>query len=341
MSEQTFADILKKIGAEPELKTGYLYALSRMNEETLKVFQEMWPSIAVQRRRDIMQELVEIGEVNFEVYFDPVFLLGLTDPDAEVRTRSIQGLWENETVNLIEPFIHLLKTDEAILVRAAAATALGKYIYLKEIEELPPDYGNLILTTLKSVIHLPEEDVEVRRRAIEAISFATDEEVDAIIENAYYDEDEKMQISAIFAMGRSANAIWIERVLTELDNPKTEIRFEAARACGELEAKDAVPRLLPMLEEDNDMQVMEVILWSLGRIGGREARDTLELYVDSEVEALSEAAEAALEELDLFSGALDMFSFAEDELGVDDLDDLLDEFDEWNTQSNGGSVYLH
>ena len=114
MSE-SFTDILTKIGTDSTLHTGFLYALSKMNTENLQVFQEIWPSFPVQRRRDVMQELVEIGEINFEVFFDPVFLLGLTDPDAEVRAKAIQGLWENETINLIEPFIHLLKTDEYLL----------------------------------------------------------------------------------------------------------------------------------------------------------------------------------------------------------------------------------
>jgi HEAT repeat protein len=334
MSE-TFSAILNKIGTDPTLHTGNLYALSKMNQESLQLFQKIWPTFPAQRRRDVMQELVEIGEINFEVFFDPVFLLGLADQDAEVRAQAIKGLWENETVNLIEPFIHLLKTDEAIRVRAAAATALGKYIYLKEIEELPIKYGHLIENTLKDTIYLPDEDVEVRRRAVEAIAFSCEAGIDAIIEAAYYDEDEKMQVSAIFAMGRSANADWRERVIEELDNPNTEIRFEAVRACGELEAKEAVPKLATLLEEDDDMQVMEMALWSLGRIGGETARDILALYADGDVEALALAAESAMEELDLFSGTLDLMNIAEDEF-----EDLIDDLDIWN-DINDQSTYLH
>jgi hypothetical protein len=334
MSE-TFSAILNKIGTDPTLHTGNLYALSKMNQESLQLFQKIWPTFPAQRRRDVIQELVEIGEINFEVFFDPVFLLGLADQDAEVRAQAIKGLWENETVNLIEPFIHLLKTDEAILVRAAAATALGKYVYLKEIDELPAQYGHLIENTLKDTIYLPDENIEVRRRAVEAIAFSCEAEIDAIIEAAYYDEDEKMQVSAIFAMGRSANADWRKRVIEELDNPNTEIRFEAVRACGELEAKEAVPQLAALLEEDDDMQVMEMALWSLGRIGGETARDILELYADSDVEALALAAESAMEELDLFSGTLDLMNIAEEEF-----EDLIDDLDIWN-DINDQSTYLH
>jgi len=47
-----------------------------MDQDALATFKSVWPTIPTQRRRDIMQELVEIGEVNFEVYFDPIFMLG-------------------------------------------------------------------------------------------------------------------------------------------------------------------------------------------------------------------------------------------------------------------------
>ncbi|MCB0180444.1 MAG: phycocyanin alpha phycocyanobilin lyase, partial [Anaerolineae bacterium] len=63
-----------------------MYSLSRMNQTNLNTFNEVWPTIPVQRRRTIIQELMETAEVNFEVDFDPVFLTALADEDAEVRT---------------------------------------------------------------------------------------------------------------------------------------------------------------------------------------------------------------------------------------------------------------
>ncbi len=52
--------------------------------------------IIMSSSRNIMQNLVEISEVNFEVDFSPVFLLGLGDEDAETRAYAISGLWEEE-----------------------------------------------------------------------------------------------------------------------------------------------------------------------------------------------------------------------------------------------------
>jgi HEAT repeat protein len=152
-----------------------------------------------------------------------------------------------------------------------------------------------LLETLRSA----EEDFEVRRRAVEAIAYSGEAGVRDIIEAAYYDEDEKMQSSALFAMGRSADLYWSKLLVRELDNPNPELRFEAARACGELETQQAVSRLIQMSMSDPDREVQQAAVGALGRIGGREAREALETFYESEDEVLSEAAAEALDEMDL------------------------------------------
>ncbi|MDX1521363.1 MAG: HEAT repeat domain-containing protein, partial [Anaerolineae bacterium] len=248
-----FTETLHQIATDESLQTSYLFVLSRMDEADLDSFRENWPAIPAERRREVVQELVDISEVNFEVDFSPVFLLGMGDDDAEVRQSAINGLWEFEDPALIAPFIHLLQTDEAPLVRAAAATGLGQFIYLAELEELAAEMVEPIKTILLETIYQPAEDVEVRRRAIEAISYFGGSDIVKIIETAYYDDDIKMQVSAVFAMGRNSDGRWRPRVVAELDNAHSEIRFEAARACGELEAADAVPKLIQMIDEDADL----------------------------------------------------------------------------------------
>ncbi|MCL4296022.1 MAG: HEAT repeat domain-containing protein [Anaerolineae bacterium] len=320
---KSFKEQLDQIAAEKELHTGSLYIFSKMNQDALATFKSVWPTIPTQRRRDIMQELVEIGEVNFEVYFDPVFLLGLGDEDAEVRAAAINGLWENENPTLIGPLVHLLRTDEAPSVRAAAAIALGRFVYLGEVEDIDQHQALLAEEALLETIHQSAEDLEVRRRAIESIAYSSEPAVAQIIENAYYDENEKMQVSAIFAMGRSADSQWRPQVIAELDNENSEIRFEAARASGELEASEAVPKLVELIEDDPDLQVQEMAIWALGKIGGTMAREALEEYVESDVEAIALAAEEALDELNLFSDSFDLFDF-----GDDDSDEFFDDFDD-------------
>jgi HEAT repeat protein len=209
------------------------------------------------------------------------------------------------------------------MVRAAAAIALGRFVYMGELEELDGQKALLAKEALLQTIRQGNEDLEVQRRAIEAIAYSSDPDVTQIIENAYYDDDERMQTSAIFAMGRSADPAWQQQVMTELDNPNTEMRFEAARACGELEISEAVPKLINLIEEDPDLEVQQMAIWALGRIGGNLAREALEICLESEVETLAEAAEEAMDELNLFSGASFML-YDFDYEG----DDLVEEFDE-------------
>lgn len=333
---KSFKDTLQQIASEPKLLTSGLFILSRMDQAALDIFKEVWPDISAERRRAIMQELLEIAEVNFEVDFDPVFLLGMADEDAEVRTTAIKGLWENESLALIRPLIHLLKTDEAAIAREAAASALGKFIYLKELEEIDWDEGTLAEEALLETIYQAKEDIDVRRRAVEALGYSSDFRVTKIIESAYYDENDRMRVSAIFAMGRNADARWIPQVIEELDSRKAELRFEAARACGELEAKDAVTKLISMIEEDPDLEVQEMAIWSLGRIGGDLARTALEACIESDDETLAMAAQDSLDELNLFDDTLMLYDFDDDDL----MEFLDDDFDSINGK-DGEKDYLH
>jgi len=300
-----YKEILVHIANSDErLKARYLYALSDMNREQLVLFQQVWPGIAAGRRRSVIRNLVEFTEHSFEVNFDPIFLLAMGDEDSEVRTAAIEGLWENEDQALIAPLVHLLRTDEASTVRAAAAIALGRFVLLGELEEIDSAPAMLAEEALLETLHQATEEPEVRRRAVESIAYSSEAGVREIIEVAYYDEDERMQASALFAMGRSADPYWSKVILRELDNLNPELRFEAARACGELEARAAVEQLAPMALNDPDREVQEAAVWALGRIGGREARRALEACYESEDEALSQAAAEALDEMDLLGSSL-------------------------------------
>jgi HEAT repeat protein len=300
-----YKEILVHIANSDErLKARYLYALSDMNREQLVLFQQVWPGIEARRRRSVIHNLVEFTEHSFEVNFDPIFLLAMGDEDSEVRTAAIEGLWENEDQALIAPLVHLLRTDEASTVRAAAAVALGRFVLLGELEEIDSAPAMLAEEALLETLHQATEEPEVRRRAVESIAYSSEAGVREIIEAAYYDEDEKMQSSALFAMGRSADPYWSKVILRELDNLNPELRFEAARACGELEARAAVEQLASMALNDPDREVQEAAVGALGRIGGREARRALEACYESEDAALSQAAAEALDEMDLLGSSL-------------------------------------
>lgn len=296
--------LLHICNTDEHLNARYLYALSDISHEQWVRFQQMWPSIEVGRRRRVIRNLVELTERSFEVSFDPIFLLAMGDEDSDVRAAAIDGLWENEDQALIGPLVHLLRADEASSVRAAAAIALGRFVLLGELEQIDRAPAMLAEKALLETLRHQEEELEVRRRAVEAIAYSGETGVREIIEAAYYDEDEKVQASALFAMGRSADPYWCKLLARELDNPNPELRFEAARACGELEASLAVSKLIQMTFDDPDPEVKGAAVWALGRIGSRKARQALEACFESEDESLSEAAAEALDEMDLLGESM-------------------------------------
>ncbi len=99
--------------------------------------------------------------------------------------------------------------------------------------------------------------------------------VQDIIAAAYESSDESMRVSAVFAMGRSMDATWVEPVLAELSNRNPAMRCEAARACGELEIKEAISPLIRFVS-DPDPEVQAAAIEALGQIGGQRARRVLE-----------------------------------------------------------------
>jgi HEAT repeat protein len=175
-------------------------------------------------------------------------------------------------------------------------------LLLAETKRVPAADGDEIQTALLATIRNIGEDRLVHRRAIEAIAYVGDETVRDIVTVAYADDDAKMRASAIFAMGRSADPYWKRTVAQELYSPDPQIRFEAARAIGELEFKAAVPRLVE-LTQDDDREVQSAAITSLGQIGGKDARRALMGVIEGEDEVASELAQDALDELEFASGS--------------------------------------
>jgi HEAT repeat protein len=279
----------------------------------VQLFQEVWSLIDAGRRRWIIQSLVDIAEASFEVNFDPIFRFCLNDEDEVMRSRAIEGLWEDEDLTLAGLLVRLLRDDPSESVRAAAATSLGRFVLLGELEKIEAAPAMMVEDALLGTIYDPHETLEVRRRAVESIAYSGQAQMRDVIEMAYCDDEEKMRISAVFAMGRSADPLWCDMVIAELDNPDSEMRYEAARACGELEALAALSDLIDRIEADPDPEVQEMAIWALGRIGGKEARRVLEACCENKDEALRQVAEEALDELDFLGGHFDLLLFESDD----------------------------
>ena len=282
--------------SDKPLSSVKLTELSSINSEELQLFKEVWPTIERKRRQQAVSRLVALAEENFELDFDNVFKNCLDDPDAEVRSRAIDGLWENEEPSLINTLLNLLEHDRSERVQAATAAALGRFVMLAEHQKLHSSYSSRIYQALLAAIGDNSQALEVRRRALEAIAPMGSPKVEKAISEAYHNGHPKLRASSIYAMGKNCNPAWLPILLKELANADAEIRYEAAGACGEIGEEEAVPYLTNLVE-DPDLEVQLATIQALGKIGGTEAKNRLEQCLDDDSEVIQQAAEQALREL--------------------------------------------
>lgn len=295
MSLERYLDELSD--EDKPLISSSLANLSSLSPDELTLFLKAWSGMDRARQRQIVNKLVGLAEENLTLNFDDIFRACLGDPDEEVRVKAIEGLWECEDRSLIDPLITLLRDDRKEAVRAAAAMALGKFALLAELEKLRPEDGAKVEQALLTVIDDREEQLEVRRRAVEAIAPLSLPKVTEIIQEAYQSDDARMRVSALYAMGRSGDPAWLPILIGELSSLDAEMRFEAAGACGQLGEEEAVPYLIRLIH-DIDSQVQLSAIAALGNIGGIEAEEALRECLEHPEERIRDAAAEALGEIE-------------------------------------------
>jgi len=301
----------------------YLYQLSDLSPGDVAVIEQRWSKIPSWRRQAIMEDIERLGESDSLLSFEALSRFALKDDDPRVREVAVRSLWEYENPILVDTFLNMMEHDVASEVRAAAALALGKYVYLGEIEEIPETTLHRIEDRLLSLSHSKEEQL-VRRRILETLGFSSRDEINPLIEKAYRSGDENWIASSLFAMGRSANERWIPLVEKMFDNTSPTIRLEAVRAAGELEARNSVPLLMDLINDD-DEEIRLAAIWSLSQIGGEGVRELLEkVYEESDDDEMYDFIESALDNL-AFTEDLQLFSLIDlpglDEEGMEDLEE--------------------
>lgn len=302
----SFSDYVQTLADESKrLAMAELRRLSGLDRARAAEFSQVWSSFPVERRRQIVKSLVEIVEDNVDLDFSAVLKICLFDPDEQIRTAAIEGLWEDEESSTALRFLDLLEKDPSEQVRAAAAAGLAPFVYRAEMGELSGSTADKLRRGLDAAVARREESANVRRRAVEALAYLSSPDIQRLIEETYADSDPKMRASAVFAMGRSCDTAWLDTIVLELSSPSAEMRYEAARAAGELEDERAVRPLVPLLI-DADREVRLAAIAALGEIGGAVAKRALEYTLKNGDDEARTAAADALEEL----------TFDEDPLGV-------------------------
>ena len=320
----SFQAVLDALISGKEFPRRYLQEFSDIGALELKTLLDVWPQVKPSRKLTLLEELDALAETDTLVSFDDFARALLTDPEPDVRTRAIRLLDEYEDPKIVPSYLDMLKNDPDVNVRIEAANALNLFVDLGELEELSPSIYHQVEDSLLASAN-SEDDVRVRRAALESLGYSSRSEVATLIESAFHREDPAWQASSLVAMGRSADERWSDAVTRSLVHVDDRIRRAAVQAAGELSLHSARPILLRMLGEEENDTILSAVIWSLSQIGGEDVRTYLENLLD-QIE--DEEQIAFLEE------ALDNLAFTEDldrfDLLAYDPDEELTELDEDN-----------
>lgn len=298
-SEVSFDEVVAALRDETiPFPARFLYRLSGLEGEELGFMSRVWPELSTQRRLGLLEDLETLADSNTVMQFDAVNRIALGDEDARVRLTAVRALWPSEQPSLVPKLFELLDSDLSAEVRAQAASALGRFVYLGELGKIPAATLTRVEDRLITVVER-ENDQLTQRRALESLGYSSRPEVSDLIEQAYDKDDDEWISSALYAMGRSADDRWGPMVMERLHDPSQEVSREAARAAGELELGDSLPALIELLQ-DQDSEVRLAAVWSLSQIGGNGVEDALdELLERTEDEDEIDLIENALENLTL------------------------------------------
>ena len=324
----TFQKILDALLSEDkDFPRQYLQEFSDIGTDELHSLLDAWPRIKPGRKLTLLEELQSLADADTLVSFDDLARALLTDSEPNVRVHAIRLLDESEDAKLASVYLDMLKSDSDVNVRVEAAKALNLFVDLGELEKISEDTYHEIEDALLASAN-SEDDLRVRRAALESLGYSSRPEVATLIDSAFHREDPNWRASALIAMGRSADEQrWEENVTTSLISDDDRVKRAAAQAAGELGLRSSRPILLKMLGEEDEGEIASAAIWSLSQIGGEDVRTYLESLLDQtedddQIAFLEEALDnlAFTEDLDRF----DLIAIDPD----DEIDALEDEDEE-------------
>lgn len=313
----------------------YLNRFSDILSSDLVLLKNSWADIKPKRRLSLVEDLIKYNEKNTIVCFDDVAGFFLTDSDARVRSGGVRLLRESEDPRMVNRLIRMVEHDKQLLVRAAAASGLGPFVLLGELDKISHEKLSRIEHVLLPRITGTDDDL-VRRSALEAMGYSSRKEMTRLISEAFEEPDPDWVASSLVAMGRSASEEWEMHVLKSLFHPDVVVRIEAIRAAGALTLTRAVEPLLEMLDsyEVTNKEFRHAAIWSLSEIGGEKANAALEALLDNAPnDEEADFIEEAIENLGYASGSpgLDFLDLNNLDKSADIFDDSLGEYADGET----------
>ena len=305
MSLETFLESIADLSVQV-LAADFVEA-SDLSPAELGQFAKTWFVTPLERQLWTIDTMVELAEDNPELDFCAIFKMCLKDKEEAVQLKAIEGLWEYEDRSIIPGLVQLLGSNQSPEVRAASAAGLGKFAVLIQDGKLLPKDCDVVRDSLFAALQDENENLDVRRRSLEAAAPFNTPEIQKFVSWAYESDDVKLKSSSIFAMGRTGETTWLPLLIKELQSREPAMRYETANACGELGDEEVVPHLISLLEDD-DYQVQMAGLVAIGKIGGPLAKRALLHCLKEGDAALEDAARAALENVEFLEDPMTFVS---------------------------------
>jgi HEAT repeat protein len=248
----------------------------------------------------------------------------LDDADPQIRAEAVACLWNSSDPEWIDVLIDKAENDPDLDVRTRGISALGHYIYEKDVAEFTDDADGSVdsisehdIERIVNFLFATAQDldasVDERRYAVESLAFLDDPEVDALIEWAFGQEDPRYRVSALFAMGRTGDLRWSDAVLAELHSANREVQYEAVRASGELGLHEATDDLIRLARGRGiEKSLRLVAIYALGVAGDERAYPILEELCHARDRDVRDAAREAAEEW-LIASVNDQYEVVDDD----------------------------
>lgn len=327
-----FARLVDDLINRQPIRPGRLTMLSELDADARRELGGRWQEIPADVRETLVQQTAELADAQLGLDFDELARIALQDSEPEIRIKAIESLWESVNPAVAEDLTAALGIDTEEAVRAAAASSLGTFVLAREFEDIDEALGDRVVTALRTSVEDAAEPVNVRGAALESIAGRSLPWVAGLISDAYYDDDRELRLSALRAMGTSADVRWLDMLTDDLTSSDADVRLEATSAVGEIGEEDGVDLIAPLLE-DEDRDVILATLNALANIAGDEAMAVLRQF-SREVRdpELRDAARAAQDMAAILNGEEDdeAQEHEDDDDDEDDADDGSQETDPWD-----------
>ena len=289
-------EFLNKLPEDDDAPINYasLPELSRLTTPEAEEFGELWLEWTSARVLEIVERMAELCEEQSDVEFEVIYKQGIKHPNSDVRVASLKGLEETDDRALVRPLTEMMKSDPEVEVRAAAGIPLTYLAAMAEMGKLTERYKKILFDSLYSVLEDEREVLDVKLKALEAVSVFGGDRLVPYVDAALASNDATARQSALFSMGRTSDPKWVDKVAADLEHDLVSVRYEATMAMGELGDEQHLKALeAPM--DDADLTVQLAAISAVERIGGEIAKRMLELKLASPEPRVVDLVQQALQ----------------------------------------------